>query len=116
MRHLQEVEGLLRRIDELDAQQLGAALTAYEVTAPETKNAISAPFNFNLMFRTSIGPKGDLTGFLRPETAQGIFVNFKCALEHPTCSQLAFERCHAVAVNKTFYNCEESRQHKQPPR
>ncbi|CAK0785073.1 hypothetical protein CVIRNUC_008279 [Coccomyxa viridis] len=72
-----EVEGLLRRIDELDAQQLGAALTAYEVTAPETKNAISAPFNFNLMFRTSIGPKGDLTGFLRPETAQGIFVNFK---------------------------------------
>ena len=74
--HLQEVEGLLRRIDELDAQQLGAALTAYEVTAPETKNAISAPFNFNLMFRISIGPKGDLTGFLRPETAQGIFVNF----------------------------------------
>ena len=75
----QEVEGLLRRIDELDAQQLGAALTAYEVTAPETTNGISAPFNFNLMFRTSIGPKGDLTGFLRPETAQGIFVNFKCA-------------------------------------
>ena len=73
----QEVEGLLRRIDELDAQQLGAALTAYEVKAPETKNDISAPFNFNLMFRTSIGPKGDLTGFLRPETAQGIFVNFK---------------------------------------
>ena len=73
----QEVEGLLRRIDELDAQQLGAALTQYEVKAPETKNAISAPFDFNLMFRTSIGPKGDLTGFLRPETAQGIFVNFK---------------------------------------
>lgn len=87
---LQEVEVLLRRIDELDAQQLGAALTEYEVTAPETKNAISAPFNFNLMFRTSIGPKGDLTGFLRPETAQGIFVNFKCALKHYTALQLTF--------------------------
>ena len=85
--HLQEVEGLLRRIDELDAQQLGAALTAYEVTAPETKNGISAPFNFNLMFRTSIGPKGDLMGFLRPETAQGIFVNFKCAVEQRTVLQ-----------------------------
>ena len=91
MWHLQEVEGLLRRIDELDAQQLGAALTAYEVTAPETKNGISAPFNFNLMFRTSIGPKGDLTGFLRPETAQGIFVNFKCALERPTFLQLTLK-------------------------
>ncbi len=27
--------------------------------------------------RTSIGPRGDLVGYLRPETAQGIFVNFK---------------------------------------
>ena len=115
MWHLQEVEGLLRRIDELDAQQLGAALTAYEVAAPETKNAISAPFNFNLMFRTSIGPKGDLTGFLRPETAQGIFVNFKCALEHPTVLQLTFERCHAVAVKEASYSCEEVWQHKQLP-
>ncbi|VUT27020.1 MAG: Proline--tRNA ligase [Candidatus Methanolliviera sp. GoM_oil] len=29
---------------------------------------------FNLMFETKIG--GDLKGFLRPETAQGIFINF----------------------------------------
>ena len=27
--------------------------------------------------RTSIGPRGDMVGYLRPETAQGIFVNFK---------------------------------------
>ena len=27
--------------------------------------------------RTSIGPRGDLVGYLRPETAQGIFVNFR---------------------------------------
>ena len=51
-----------------------------QVKAPESKNDISAPFAFNLMFRTSIGPKGDLTGYLRPETAQGIFVNFRHAL------------------------------------
>lgn len=70
---------MLARLDELDGQGLGAVLTQYGVKAPETKNDISAPFPFNLMFRTSIGPKGDLTGYLRPETAQGIFVNFKCA-------------------------------------
>ncbi len=74
---MQEAECLLRRIDELDAQQLDAALKAYKVKAPDTKNGISAPFDFNLMFPTPIGPKGNQAGFLRPETAQGIFVNFK---------------------------------------
>ena len=33
------------------------------------------------MFQTNIGPSGALKGFLRPETAQGIFVNFKRLLE-----------------------------------
>ena len=76
---------MLARIDELDAPGLGAALTKYGVNAPETKNDISAPFPFNLMFKTSIGPKGDTVGYLRPETAQGIFVNFKCAPFLPHC-------------------------------
>ena len=58
---------------------LGAALRRHVVKAPDTGNDISDPFPFNLMFRTSIGPRGDQVGFLRPETAQGIFVNFKCA-------------------------------------
>lgn len=38
---------------------------------------LSEPFPFNLMFATSIGPAGTLAGYLRPETAQGIFVNFR---------------------------------------
>src|SRR3954454_16699321 len=39
--------------------------------------------NFNLMFQTSIGPVQDegSTAYLRPETAQGIFVNFKNYLQ-----------------------------------
>jgi glycyl-tRNA synthetase len=65
------------RIGELGAAELGEALTQYGVKAPETGNDISAPFPFNLMFKTSIGPRGDLVGYLRPETAQGIFVNFR---------------------------------------
>lgn len=73
----QEVRNLLARVGELGREDLGAALKQYEVKTPETKNDISAPFPFNLMFKTSIGPRGDLVGYLRPETAQGIFVNFK---------------------------------------
>lgn len=33
------------------------------------------------MFPTPIGPAGDQQGYLRPETAQGIFLNFKYCLE-----------------------------------
>lgn len=47
------------------------------IKAPATGNDLTAPFEFNLMFQTSIGPTGGLVGFLRPETAQGMFVNFR---------------------------------------
>ncbi len=42
------------------------------------------PDFFNLMFKTFVGPKGEEEGniaYLRPETAQGIFVNFKNILD-----------------------------------
>ena len=68
---------MLVRVGEMGAEDIDAALKHYNATAPETGNAISAAYPFNLMFKTSIGPKGDLVGYLRPETAQGIFVNFK---------------------------------------
>ena len=42
-------------------------------------NNLTEPRPFNLMFKTSIGPVDDDSnfGYLRPETAQNIFVNFK---------------------------------------
>ena len=42
-------------------------------------NPLSAPRKFNLMFKTSMGAVEDSSQivFLRPETAQGIYVNFK---------------------------------------
>lgn len=72
-----EAREMLVRVGEMGAQDLDEALKKYNAKAPETGNDISSAFPFNLMFRTSIGPKGDVVGYLRPETAQGIFVNFK---------------------------------------
>ncbi len=49
---------------------------------PECGGDFTEPRRFNLMFRTFMGPVED-TGhevFLRPETAQGIFVNFQNVL------------------------------------
>jgi glycyl-tRNA synthetase len=46
------------------------------------KGQFTAPRNFNGMLRTYIGPVEDENGlaFLRPETAQGIFINYKNVL------------------------------------
>jgi glycyl-tRNA synthetase len=43
------------------------------------KCALTQPREFNLMFKTTVGALGgeEDAAFLRPETAQGIFVNFK---------------------------------------
>ena len=43
-----------------------------------TKGQFTEPRNFNLMFKTFVGPveSEDNVVYLRPETAQGIFVNF----------------------------------------
>jgi glycyl-tRNA synthetase len=57
-------------------------------------------FSFNLMFRTSIGPGSQRTGYLRPETAQGMFVDFTRLLR--------FYRDHlpfgAVQIGKSYRN------------
>ncbi|HEY6450266.1 MAG TPA: glycine--tRNA ligase [Candidatus Cybelea sp.] len=44
-----------------------------------SNDSFTEPRNFNLMMRTSVGPMEDTSAqvYLRPETAQGIFVNFK---------------------------------------
>jgi glycyl-tRNA synthetase len=46
---------------------------------PECGGELSEPRRFNLMFKTSIGPveDGASIAYLRPETAQGMFVDFK---------------------------------------
>ena len=54
-----------------------------EVRCPNCGGELSAPRNFNLMFETHMGPVQDEGSqvFLRPETAQGIFVNFKNVMQ-----------------------------------
>jgi glycyl-tRNA synthetase len=44
-----------------------------------SENSFTEPRNFNLMLKTFVGPMEDTASvaYLRPETAQGIFVNFK---------------------------------------
>ncbi|WP_437225429.1 glycine--tRNA ligase [Planctomicrobium sp. SH661] len=57
-----------------------ASVIAPDATKPGT---FTAPRDFNLMMKTILGALGteDNAAFLRPETAQGIFVNFKNVMD-----------------------------------
>lgn len=54
---------------------------------PDCGGKLSAPRQFNMMFKTHVGAAEDdaAVSYLRPETAQGIFVNFKNVVDsfHP---------------------------------
>lgn len=62
----------------LSAEQLEELVARENIRCLKCKGDLSSPRPFNLMFELEIGagPKGGRKGYLRPETAQGIFVNF----------------------------------------
>ena len=63
------------KMDELDQIATGASKNC--------KHEWSEPKNFDLMFKTHLGPVADSANivYLRPETAQGIFVNYANILD-----------------------------------
>lgn len=60
----------------LSAAELQRAITGLPCPSCGEKLVNIEVFAFNLMFQTSIGPGSQRKGYLRPETAQGIFVDF----------------------------------------
>jgi len=75
-----------------------------DVVAPDATEAgtLTEPRDFNLMFKTIVGALGteDDAAYLRPETAQGIFVNFKNVLDS-TRVKLPLGICQ---IGKSFRN------------
>ncbi|KPV76006.1 uncharacterized protein RHOBADRAFT_26231 [Rhodotorula graminis WP1] len=76
-----EYESTLAKIDNYTGAELGQLIRDFKIVAPETGNEVTEPVEFNLMFDSSIGPTGQIKGYLRPETAQGHFVNFNRLLD-----------------------------------
>lgn len=66
----QEVEGL-------ENQDLTEILSNQQILCPRCEGHLTHVWSYNLMFQTLIGAKGKKTGYMRPETAQGIFIPFK---------------------------------------
>lgn len=96
----EEYESVLAQIDNYTGTELGQLIKKFEIKAPESGNDVSDPVEFNLMFSTQIGPTGQLKGYLRPETAQGHFVNFGRLLDFNN-GRVPFASAH---IGKSFRN------------
>ena len=67
----------LAGIKKLKLNDLAARIASVGIKCAKCGGRIGDPENFNLMFKTQIGQKSTEVAYLRPETAQGIFVDFK---------------------------------------
>ena len=74
--HLLEEQGI--EIDDFSPERIGQLIEENGLKSP-AGNPLSTPQRFNMMFKTQIGASDTQAqdAYLRPETAQGIFVNFK---------------------------------------
>ncbi|KAJ4379343.1 Glycine--tRNA ligase 1, mitochondrial [Didymella sp. IMI 355093] len=95
-----EYEEILAKIDNYNGEELGLLMKKYDIKNPATNGDLLPPVAFNLMFQTSIGPSSNMPGYLRPETAQGQFLNFAKLLEFNQ-QQMPFA---SASIGKSFRN------------
>ena len=78
--HIME-EFLHEKFEGMTPEKLTELIKKHNVKCPKCKGPLSEAVVFNMMFKLGIGPTGDVTGYLRPETAQGAYVNFQQCFE-----------------------------------
>jgi len=64
-------------VEGLEPEKLTKIIKENGIKCPKCNGELSEVKVFNLMLSTQVGPAEGTTSYLRPETAQGIFVNFK---------------------------------------
>ena len=76
--HLIEDNTSIEDAESLPVPEVEALLADHGITCPTCGGDLAGESvdDFNLMFETNIGPGSSTPGYLRPETAQGIFVEF----------------------------------------
>ncbi len=72
------IEGVLKtRVEGLPPSELSRIIKENKIRCPFCGGELGNVRTFNLLFKTTIGPYAGNTGYLRPETAQGMFIAFK---------------------------------------
>lgn len=98
---VQEYEETLAKLDNYDGEGFNQLIQKFDIKGPVSGVDLDPPKPFNLMFQTYIGPSADKpNGYLRPETAQGQFVNFQKLLEFNK-QKMPFA---SASIGKSFRN------------
>ena len=97
--HLIE-EALSIATESMKVKELNDIIKKDKLRCPACKGELGEVTEFNLMFKTNIGPSGTEFAYLRPETAQAIFVDFKSVLD-TTRQKLPFG---IAQIGKAFRN------------
>lgn len=87
-------------VESLPNEEMDKIVEDNNIKCPSCGGSLANIWNYNLMFKTQIGAKGDKTGYMRPETAQGIFILFK-RLSRFFKNKLPFA---AVQLGKSYRN------------
>jgi glycyl-tRNA synthetase len=87
-------------VEGLTKEELTKIIREKNVRCPKCGSELEDVKIFNLMFSMNVGALGDTKGYLRPETAQGIFLNFKNVLV-ATRAKLPFG---IAQIGKSFRN------------
>ncbi|MFT4945049.1 MAG: glycyl-tRNA synthetase [Halovenus sp.] len=76
--HLVEDNTDIEEAESLPPAEIATTIAEHDIACPTCGVALAGEpvEEFNLMFETNIGPGTASPGYLRPETAQGIFVDF----------------------------------------
>ena len=69
--------GIRVKVEGLKEDEMMKLVREHDVRCPACGGKLDNIKRFNLLFQTFIGPYSDNIGYLRPETAQGMFVAFK---------------------------------------
>jgi glycyl-tRNA synthetase len=93
------LEKVLQQLDGYSGADMEEVIRRFSFKSPVTNNELSSPVAFNLMFPSQIGPVSGSRAYLRPETAQGIFVNFRRLLEF---NQVCAFLCCSCLVDMTI--------------
>ncbi len=93
-------ESIGQDVESLENSEMDKIVIENNIKCPECGGDLAKIWDYNLMFKTEIGAKGNKVGYMRPETAQGIFILFK-RLERFFRGKLPFG---AVQLGKAYRN------------
>ena len=80
--HLIEDKTGMENVEAMGGEAIKRLMAEHKIKCPRCGGALNEPELFLTMFKTEIGATGGEIGYLRPETAQAMFLNYKRGYIH----------------------------------